>query len=74
MYVTSARAVNCLLKDKGSIYQWRTQKEEKSADSFVWVSRNTRMHDPQLQRNFCYMENFFAVMYSFHVYRLYKEN
>lgn len=38
MHVTSARAVNWMLKDKGNIYQWRTQEEEESADSFVLVS------------------------------------
>lgn len=68
-----ARAVNCLLKDKGSIYQWSTQKEEKSADSFVWVSRNTRMHELSTENFFLHRE-FFAVVYSFRVYGLYKEN
>lgn len=56
-HVTSARAVNWMLKDKDSKYQWNILKEEESVDSLnlCLVNRNIRMHEPQVRctEKFC---------------------
>jgi len=45
-HVTSTRAVNWMLRDKGSKYQWDTLKEKGSVDSLILCLYGQKFQDP----------------------------